>query len=214
MRFSGLNNRVQFLDQNDKQPYVDRHIRLLSSYDIEPPIYTALGFSPRGSNVSDSDVSNAFKAFGIDSPWHRLSAIATAIGNSRVSLSDDYKALARTRHSSAHNPSGNVTSSDLSTNIELAIVIGIAIDVLTSAIAATYVKARNPAQLNASIGTIGYSFRFVDEQPDGSWVERFGQRTVKAYPSESAAYIGAIGRRNAGRVVARDVRKVPLAILT
>ncbi len=210
---NGLSNRVHFMDQADQQPYVDVQIKLLSSYNSDPAIYTALGFSPRGSNVSHGDIKEAFAACGVDAPWDKLSAIATAIGSSRVSLSTDYRNLAKTRHSSAHDPTGNVASADLATHIETAIIIGIAIDVLSTAVAHAFSKARNSPTLENAVGGIAHSFRFIDEQPSGIWAERMNGRIVKRYPSEETAATGALGRSRAGRVIARDVRQVPVAML-
>ena len=182
-------------------------------YDTSPATYTALGFSPRGSNVSHGDIKEAFLAFGVTEPWNKLSQIATAVGSSRVSLSTDYRNLARTRHSSAHNPTGNVASADLQTNLDTAIVIGIAIDVLSLSIAQVFATARNPSLLTVGLENIAHNFRFIDEQSDGTWVECINGRRVKRYPDEAAAMAGALGRSRPGRVIARDIRRVPVAMI-
>lgn len=210
---SGLSNRISFLDPADRQPFVDSQIKLLAAYDSVPAVYTALGFSPRGSNVSNEDIKTAFVACGVEKPWDKLSQIATAVGSSRVSLSSDYQNLAKTRHSSAHNPTGNVTSSDLQTNIDTAIVIGIAIDVLSSAIAKAFSGARSPATLDSAIQGITHRFRFIDEQPDGSWMERIDGRAVKKYANEAAAINGALARSRRASIIARDTRQVPVAMI-
>lgn len=210
---SGLSNRIHFLDGPDKQTYADHQIRLLASYSSIPAVYSALGFSPKGSNVSHEDIKTAFGAFGVQAPWDKLSGIATAVGSSRVSLSSDYQNLAKTRHSSAHDPTGNVATADLETNIETAIIIGIAIDVLASALSEAFARASTPTKLAAAITGIVHAFRFIDQQSDGTWLERVNNRTVKRYSNELAASTGALSRRRSGIVVARDIRQVPVALI-
>jgi hypothetical protein len=210
---SGLSNRTHFLDPSDQQAFIDSQIKLLAAYDAAPAVYTALGFSPRGSNVSDIDIKRAFRACGVEAPWEKLSQIATAVGSSRISLSSDYRNLAKTRHSSAHNPTGNVASSDLQTNIDTAIVIGIAIDVLSTAVANAFTRARTPTALDNAIQQITHRFRFIDEQPNGTWMERINGRTVKRYADEIAATTGTLSRSQKASIIARDVRRVPIAMI-
>jgi hypothetical protein len=209
----GLSNRIQFFDATDRQGYADHQIRLLSSYTSTPAVYTALGFSPKGSNVSHKDIATAFGACGVEAPWEKLSAIATALGSSRLSLSSDFQNLAKTRHRSAHNPMGNVASADLETNVETAILIGIAIDVLASALSRAFLRESTPARLAAAISGITHEYRFIDQQPDGTWLERVNGTSVQRYADESAATAGALARQKRRIVIARDIRQVPLALL-
>ena len=211
----GLANRVSFTDGADQQTYVDQQIRLVASYGAIPPIYTALGFSPRGSNVSDDDILKAFGACGVARPWEKLAKIATDIGAHRISLSADYRNLAKARHRSAHNPDGNVPTSDLQSNIETAIVIGIAVDVLAVGAGRAFRHSAKPVDLEKALDSLSHRFRFLDEQPDGTYLERRTDtgRAIKRYPDEPTARSAATARAPAGAIIYRDTRRVPMALL-
>jgi hypothetical protein len=108
---------------------------------------------------------------------------------------------------------GNVASADLETNVETAILIGIAIDVLASALSRAFLRESTPARLAAAISGITHEYRFIDQQPDGTWLERVNGTSVQRYADESAATAGALARQKRRIVIARDIRQVPLALL-
>lgn len=211
---SGLSNRLNFLDGTDELQFAEANIALIASYHAPAATYTALGFSPRGSNVSDKDIQKAFAACGVSGAWARMSGIVHQIGGGRLSLSEDYRNLAKTRHRSAHNPGGNVPTADLQTHIETAALIGVGVAVLCRWTAAAYAASPTPASLVTSLGTLGGSYRFVDEQVDGSWVERVsvGGRAIKRYPDENSAVSGAAGRAKRRPIIVRDLRLIPVAV--
>jgi hypothetical protein len=211
---SGLSNRMMFLKGIDRQQYVESNISLIASYNAASTSYTALGFSPKGSNVSDDDIRDAFSSCGIPAAWQRLSAITQAVGSARVSLSTDYRNLARSRHRSAHNPDGNVPTADLQTHIETAILVGLSVAVLTRAASAAFGKATTPLKLKGDLQAVTSTYRFIDEQANGTWGERAsaGGKIVKIYESEAQAVAGAVGRKDSRPIICRDVRQVPIAL--
>lgn len=211
---SGLANRINFTEKNYRLTYADTQLQQLSQYAAVPPAYTALGFSPRGSNVSEADVSNVLKAFGVANPWAKMSSIAGLVGSARLDLKADYQALSRARHRSAHNPDSNVASGDLVTHIENATLIAVTFDVVTSMIARSIPGLPNFAALPVRVAAAVPAIRFVDKEPNGSWAERpsSSARTVKRYPSEAAAVAGAKGRANTDLVISRDVQRVPVSV--
>lgn len=58
----GLVNRLSFIKRSDKQGFAEDNIRKIKGLFDNPPIYTAMGFSPKGSNVARDDISAAIKA--------------------------------------------------------------------------------------------------------------------------------------------------------
>jgi hypothetical protein len=210
---SGLSTRLNFLARPDRQAFADKHIPLVAGYSNTPPTYTALGFSPRGSNVAHDDISSIFKAFEVDDPWTKLSRIATEIGATRVDLLQDYKNLSKTRHNSAHDPSSNVPTTDLQNHVEVAIVIAIAADILATAVGSVFVKAGKASLLKAALNALSHTYRFIDEQTDGKWLERAPSgHAIKSYANESAARIGTAARATPAFIVCRNIRKAPIEL--
>jgi len=212
---AGLLNRVSFLEESGRQGYFDTSIVRVAGYQSVPAVYTAFGFSPRGSNVGHEDIKKALAALGLKDAWGRLLNVTGSIGSARVSLMDDYRNLAKTRHKSAHDPDSNVPTSDLKTHIENCILIGIAVDVLTCELADAYIGAKSIADLGSRLASISPAFRFVDQQSNGAYAERAGLsgRTVKRYPTEPAAIAGAKARASPAFIVVRSVSTLPLALI-
>lgn len=90
---SGLENKLRFLPKADKLQFADSAIRNISKFDSQHPTFTTFGFSPKGSNMNESDVVVALKALGIASPWPVMSQYATQIGSSSLSLKDDFESI-------------------------------------------------------------------------------------------------------------------------
>lgn len=210
----GLLNRTSYIEDGLKQGYFDTNIARVAKYLEVPAIYTAYGFSPRGSNIGHGDIKEALRALGLKDPWGKLVAITTAIGSKRVSLFDDYKAMAAKRHKSAHDPMSNVPTADLKTHLEMAIAIGIGIDILTTTIGDAYVAASNKGDLAARLLALSYPVRFIDQQADGSLLERATAtgRGIKQYLTESAAITGASGRAKFAFLILRAPSTMPLAL--
>jgi hypothetical protein len=158
-------------------------------------------------------VTAFFKAFEVEDPWTKLGKIAVDIGASRVSLLQDYKNLATTRHNSAHDPASNVPTADLQAHIEVAIVIAIVVDVLATAIGNTFKKGIKPGALKTALNGLTHRYRFLDEQNTGHWVELSPSgRAIKRYPTEAAAKVGVAMRVTPAYVICRNARKSPVEL--
>lgn len=209
----GLATKTKFRAHADRQLFSESALKEIGGYLAGTAPYSAFGFSPRGSNVSRTDIESAFKACGLAHCWTHMGSISSAIGASRVSLAVDFDQLARTRNRSAHDPSGNVPTANLVAHIETAILIGIAADILSTAIERAYASSSTTAQLRVAITGMSYPVRYVDEQSDGSWLERSATGyALKRYATELAAVTGAQARRSASSVVLRDTRQVPIGL--
>lgn len=211
---AGLLNRVSFMEEGLKQAYFDANIGQVAAYLADPSQFTSFGFSPRGSNVSHEDIKKAFRALGMKDAWGQLRTITVAVGSARISLVDDFRNLSRTRNKSAHDPESNVPSSDLKTHIEISILIGIAVDVLTSGVATAYTSAATSADLDLRLAELPQAFRFVDQETDGLLVERstLSGRAFKRYANEGEAIAGALARSGSPFVIVRSPGTTPLAL--
>lgn len=211
----GLANRASFLDRGDALTFVESAIARVSAFGAVPPGYTALGFSPRGSNVGDRDIEAAFAAVGVAGVWATLSAITHELGGGRVSLKSDYRNLARTRHRSAHNASHNVPTADLVTHIRTATIFGVAVAILTTVVGRAYRFAATKPQLAGSLNALAREYRFLDEEASGTWIERTDPagRAIKRYPDRDAAVAGARLRTGTRFIVFRDKSRVPVGVV-
>lgn len=211
----GLANRLRFTDKASQQAYADIQLAKLAKYSSIPAGYTALGFSPEGSNVAEGDIAKVLKVFGIEQPWKRLGEVASEIGSARLSLKDDYNGLAKTRHRSAHEPGSNIPSADLKTHIETSILIAVCFDCLASSIARVMTVASDFASFKALVNGYSRNYRFIDSETNGSWIERSsgGRRVLKRYADEASAIAGASTRNRSAIVIVRDTQGVPLAFI-
>jgi hypothetical protein len=210
----GLNNRIRFEEPADRQAMAERNIKLIASYDSTPPTYSSLGLRPGGSNLSHKQITATLKALGVKDPWGRLSQITSSVGVSRLDLAGDYRTLSKTRNSSAHNPIGNIPTSDLETHIQNSILIAIATDVFCKKIGYAYAAFKTTSDVEDHIKNGALILRFVDEQSDGSWHERSGlaAHATKIYPTEIDAVAGALSRKIGARVVVRNRKQVPIEV--
>jgi hypothetical protein len=211
----GLANRLNFTDRASRQAYADMQLAALAQYSATPAAYTVLGFSPRGANVSDGDISTVLSAFGIEKPWQRLGKVAREVGSARLSLKDDYIGLTKTRHRSAHQPASNIPSADLKTHIETSILVAVCFDCLAHSIAQAMMTAADIYSFQASVRGNNLTYRFVDSETSGSWVEKSsdGRRARKRYADEATAIAGASGRTGSAMVIVRDTQGIPLAVV-
>ncbi len=210
----GLANRVNFAEKSARQNYIDTKLALLSQYSAVPATYTSLGFSPRGPNVSEGDVSRALSVFTVDKPWKRLGDIARDLGSTRLNLKDDFVNLSKTRHRAAHEPGSNIPTADLKTHVETTILIAACFDCMAETITRALASATNFNNFKAIVAATTLSYRFVDEEVSGTWVERTsdGTKVLKRHASEQLALSSAASRGGTAIVVARDTQSVPLAI--
>lgn len=211
----GLLTKIKQVEKSNRQSFADQHIPTISGFLSTPPTFTSFGFSPTGSNIGHEDIKKGFSALGVIDPWRKLAAIASAIGAGRISLETDYRTLASARHRSAHNPQTNVPTADLQTNIQIAITLGIAFDILSDSTGKIIESCRNITTLTNDINSAIYELRFIDLQLDGSVLERpsLVGRAVKRYTNRAAAGLGASSRARTSHVIVRSHTSSPIALL-
>lgn len=212
---SGLATRLGFIkNQSDRIAFADTHVAALAGYNAVPPTYTAHGFKAKGANVGHEDVKQAFGAFGLDNAWGRMDAIAAQFGGAALSLNNEFKTLASARHRSAHDPVSAIPVSDLQSNIHSAIVIGICCDVLGKNVGTALASCVDATKLVSSVQTYSRPVRYLDEQTDGSWLERRSptNRAVKKYPNKVDGITGATARGGTPFVVIRNSSHLPIEL--
>lgn len=205
----GLSQRIRFMEKMDALPFVEANLPRVASFTATPPIFTGLGFSPFGSNVSAEDVSNLLKAFGITDGWRKLRSVCSSVGATPLSLKEDFKNLIRTRNKAAHDSTTNVPSLDLSAHLRTVRLIAIAMDIaLTHAIRSHSTSTTYEAAA-ANAAKLAYKLRFIDVDVTGQCRERTkaSGRAIKLHTDLSSA-LQAATRPITGYVV-RDSSLLP-----
>jgi hypothetical protein len=212
---AGVVNRLSFIKSSpDRYNYVDQKLTLLTQYKAVPPTYTALGFSPRGSNIGHEDIKQAFGIFGVKDAWGKMNDLAAKFGGAVLSLRENFIALASARHSAAHDPVSSIPVADLQSNIRSAIVIGICCDVIAKNAGVAIRTCHDKKQLENDVARFTRPYRFLDQQADGSWLERPSpsSRGVKRYSDRAAGITGAHARRGTPYIVVRDLTGQPVEL--
>jgi hypothetical protein len=210
----GLVTRMGFLESSQRLAFAESKLPVLSAFLQSPPIYTGYGFSPKGSNVGDADISGLISAFGVSGGWNRLSQLCSQIGASRLSLYDDFRGLLRARNNAAHDSSTNIPSGDLSTHLATALLVGLVVDLTITHSIDCYIAEPTTAQAEQACNLLALHYRFIDETPTGAWNERSGTagRVIKCYPDLASAKSGAKSRRKPAHIIVRDVRQIPIEL--
>jgi len=210
----GMANQLSFIRQ-DRLKYVDQTLALVAQYKAAPPTYTALGFSPKGSNIGHEDIKQAFRVFGVKDAWGQMNLLAATFGGAALSLRDNFIALASARHRAAHDPVSSIPVADLQSNIRSAIVIGICCDVVAKNAGAAIRVCRNKKNLENDVTSFSRGSRFLDQQVDGTWLERASpmHRGLKRYPDRGSGITGARARSGSPFVVVRDTTGQPLELV-
>jgi hypothetical protein len=213
---AGLVTKISFADKVDRLSLAERHIIKTAGFQAVPPSYTGLGFSPRGSNISETDIKNLFSAFGIRDAWGRLSALCGSLGSSRLSLREDFRNFLRARNRAAHDSATNIATSDVETHLVTSLLIGITSDIVITNAIHSFVRKRTLAEAEAAADNVSsLAIRFIDEQAGGSWIERIttNGNTIKRYSSRDAATQEASSRARLLPIVARDRSLVPTELV-
>lgn len=211
----GMNNRLSFVKGSpDRLNYTMKTLDFVVKYKEVPPAYTALGFSPKGSNVGHEDIKQAFSTFGIKDAWGKMNELAASYGGAVLSLKQNYKALSEARHKAAHDPVSSIPVADLQSHIRSAIVIGICCDVLAKNAGAAIKACRDKKDLEKDVAAYRRASRFLDEQTDGSWLERASPaaKGTKRYPNRADGIAGATARAGTPFVVVRDQTGQPIEL--
>lgn len=211
----GLANQLGFMrDSSARISHADTHIFAISKYKSNPPTYTAHGFSPKGSNVGHEDIKQAFAAFGLKDAWGRMDALATRIGGAMPSLNNEFKLLSEARNLAAHDPVSSIPIADLRSHIQSAITIAICCDIIAKNVGAAIRTCTDARALTSSIEAFFRPVRFLDEQIDGTWLERATptHRAVKRYRQKADGIAGAVARVGVPFVVLRNTRLLPIEL--
>ena len=144
--------------QRDDISYVQNIARQISSTAHYPFEFCEIAFGYSSFNLSESQIEKFLLAFGVEKPWETIGVVAASarVGSLKTRGRSAYEALARRRHSAAHNPNTNVQPSDLKASFNDAFSIALAYDVILSLAALKIVlhNASVPVSLSVKHGDI------------------------------------------------------------
>lgn len=211
----GFQNRVSFVAKSDRLSYVETKISALGGFNSTPMHLSAFGFSKKGSNVSADDIRDALKAIGLDNPWGTLTALSHTMGFGRASLEEDYRNFARVRNRSAHNPTDNLPTQDLKTNLDVAVIVAVSVSVVLRALGKHYRSATAVSTLKVLCKSPVISFRFLDLQTAGTFAERISVsgRAVKIHSDLGTAVQVAKSRKDRRNVLVRATSLAPMQLV-
>ena len=211
----GLGTRLGFVDKSDKLAFAEASIARLAGSSGSPINYTGLGFSPKGSNVSGEDVQIVLAAFGIQNPWQSMGSVISSLGATRLSIKDDFRNFARARNKAAHDSATNITTSDLKTYLDTALLVGMASDIILTNAVAAFVSEQTLSAATTSANILPPNYRFLDQDQNGRWKEKIGTagRTIKLHADKLAAVGEALRRARRLIVVVRDTRAIPVELI-
>jgi hypothetical protein len=211
---TGMTNKLSFIkDQLERINFSDKSLSAINKYMDVPPIYTAFGFSPKGSNIGHEDIKRAFGVFGVKDAWGKMNSLAATVGGAVLSLRDNFIALSSARHRAAHDPVSSIPVADLQSNIRSAIVIGLCCDMLAKNAGAAIRFCNDKNNLGSDVESFSRPCRFLD-QVSGGWLERASPVATgtKRYADRASGIMGAVSRKGLPFVVVRDMTGQPIEL--
>jgi hypothetical protein len=128
----GVRFRMKFEHPVNRASWVAGSVVPISTAINDASMISKLSFGYASSNLTESDVLEIMKAFGIEKPWDQISAISRRAGVAILNAESEFIAIKERRHSSAHVLASNVPYSNLLGSVRSARVICLSFDMLIS----------------------------------------------------------------------------------
>lgn len=205
----GVANRLQH-DKNAPLLLAEENLRVLSKIFRKKPAYSAMGFSPFGSNISSSHLGDFISDLGCPGGWNLLSNLANIFSyNSPQGFAEEYKSFGDERNLAAHDEEYNILSGDLENLIKTSIRVGVAFDLAATFAARCYRHSISYSALQASL--VGPFNDIAIVQPAGTdWTLTIGTLNMGIFPTESASIRAA--KRAAPFVISRTPSLIPTSV--
>jgi len=101
-----------------------------ASSDISRLSEYSFGYS--ASNLTEDDVEEVLKAFGVEAPWQQITSLVSRCGITVIDCKGKFVSIKERRHDAAHALTANVLHPDLVDSIRAAKAICMAFDLLVS----------------------------------------------------------------------------------
>lgn len=187
---------MKFMERGDALLFAETNLPKLTGFAQVPPVFTGLGFSTKGSNISSDDIGTS---------------VCTMIDNTRLDAKVEFENFYNIRNASAHDSNTNVPTGDLNSYIDLALLVGLAIDIIITHAVDCYVSARTTRMAEDAVNKLAPRLRFLDQLPDGKWkdVAIAKKRARKIYADFEQAKLAVIPNT---QYIVRDTRLFPTMV--
>ncbi|WP_221434467.1 hypothetical protein [Xanthomonas arboricola] len=128
----GISARLKAQDKALQVTWLMNEVGVVASAATSLSTFSRYSFGHAKSNISEDDVANILGAFGVSSCWKNIGDLASRSGSSLPDAKEEFIAIKKRRHSSAHVVSGAVPHADLKQSLVSVRVICLAFDLLIS----------------------------------------------------------------------------------
>lgn len=128
----GISARLKAQDKALQVGWLMNEVGAVASAATSLSTFSRYSFGHAKSNISEDDVSNILSAFGVSSGWRSIGGLASRAGSTLLDAREEFIAIKKRRHSSAHVVTGAVPHADLEQSLSSVRVICLAFDILIS----------------------------------------------------------------------------------
>lgn len=131
---NGLLFQQKHIADDQKVSFLTQELKTLASVADQNYRISRFAFAHGNSNVQQDEIEAMLIAMHVEKPWESLYFMAKRLNLATPNpLRAEYKVLAENRHAAAHTQSFDIPNVDLKNQIDTALSIGLALDVLMSA---------------------------------------------------------------------------------
>lgn len=128
----GIRFRLKLQLPQDKISWLVGALTPVSSATVNLFQLSEHSFGQAASNLTEDDISEILKAFGIDQPWLQITALSRRLGVGTLDCKTEFVTIKERRHNSAHALTANVLHPELEGSLRSALAICIGFDLLLS----------------------------------------------------------------------------------
>ena len=128
----GVRFRLKLQPTADKVSWLVANLVPISRATTNISDLSGHSFGYSASNLSEDEVRDILKAFGVDAPWNEMTQLTRRIGLALPSCETEFEAIKTRRHASAHAPTSQVPYLDLLNSLSSSLAICLAFDLLLS----------------------------------------------------------------------------------
>lgn len=140
----GVRFRLKLQPSADKVSWLVSNLAPIAAATTNIRGLSGHSFGYSASNLSEDDVRDILKAFGVEAPWNEMTLLTRRIGWALLSCESEFEAIKTRRHASAHALTSQVPYVDLLNSLSSSLAICLAFDLLLSHCVAQHNRKRVP----------------------------------------------------------------------
>jgi len=180
---SGILFRAKYQEKADRIPWVLNQIPPIANASTNIANLSQFSFGQSTSNLSDDEPSKILASFGVTNGWKSIGLTAKRIGLGGVlDYAQEFKLLAKRRHSAAHNVATKIPLDDLLNSVKTIMGICCSFDLLLSRALAIHNSGKIPDKNKSPVSEKDLIIKFVSPHPTQT-----GKFRLQVEPSNGAA---------------------------